>query len=503
MTIRTPEALRPYDVALVGGGIMSATLGMLLQHLEPSWSIAVFERLPQVGAEASAAWHNSGTGHAGLCEPDYTIGNPDGSVDIGAAVEVGEHFRLTREFWAALVEERILGKPDTFVNPVPHMTFARGRAEVDFLRRRFEVMSAHPLFASMRFSADPATIGEWAPLLTAGREGTEPIAATRDITGSDVDFGELTQQLFHYLRSRDVEIHRNCEVRGMRRNNDGTWQLKVDWNTGNDHLTRKVDARFVFAGAGGWALKLLQKAGIPEARGYGLLPVSARFLRCDIPEIIARHDAKVYGRAPAGAPPISMPHLDTRVVAGKRALLFGPFAGANPRFLNKGSLFDATAALNPHNLQPVAGVLKNNGDLVRMLASQVTSTRKRRLASLREFAPGAESDDWTLVGAGQLAQLVKADPGRGGVLQFGTEVVASHDGSIAAVLGASPGASTAPAILLQVLDRCFPRYHHLWEPRLRQLMPTLGVSLGKEPGLARGTMNRTAEILGLEPPLVG
>ncbi|GAA2478468.1 malate dehydrogenase (quinone) [Nocardia seriolae] len=502
MTTRT-QPLRPYDVVLIGGGIMSATLAVMLKHLEPSWTIAVYERLPEVGREASAAWNNAGTGHSSLCELDYTVENPDGSIDIGPAVELNEQFQLTRQLWASLVQNGILRDPSTFINPVPHMTLARGDAEVDFLRRRHETLSAHHLFASMRFSDDPKVIGEWAPLLTAGRADGEPIAATRDITGSDIDFGELTVQLFHWLRWRDVEIHRNCEVRGLRRNNDGTWQLRVDWRTDNDRLTRKVDARFVFAGAGGWALKVLQKAGIPEAHGYGLLPVSGRFLRCDNPEVIAAHDAKVYGRGPVGAPSISMPHLDTRLVNGRRSLLFGPYPGANPRFLKGGSLFDAPASLRPDNLAPLGAMLRQNRDLAWLLVSQRASTRKKKLAALREFVPEARAADWTMITAGQRAQIVKPDPERGGVLEFGTEVVASHDGSIAAVLGATPGASTAPVVLLEVLERCFPRYSHLWEPRLRSLMPTLGRSLAKDPRLARQTMADTAEALGLEGRVVG
>ncbi|WP_339381139.1 malate dehydrogenase (quinone) [Nocardia jejuensis] len=503
MPMKTQAGLRPYDVVLIGGGIMSATLAILLKHLEPTWTIAVFERLPEVGAEASAAWHNAGTGHAGLCELNYTSENPDGTIDIDKAVAVNEQFQLTRQLWAALVEAGILGKPETFINPMPHMTLVHGREEVDFLRRRHEVMSGHHLFENMRFSDDLDTIGQWAPLLTRDRAAGEPIAATRDITGSDVDFGELTEQMFHHLRWQDVEIHRSCEVRGLRRNNDGTWQLRVDWRTDGDRLTRKVDARFVFAGAGGWALKVLQKAGIPEVRGYGLLPVSGRFLRCDNPAVVERHEAKVYGKAPAGTPPMSMPHLDTRVVDGRRALLFGPYAGVNPKFLKKGSILDAPASVRRHNIAPLTAMLKDNLPLIRLLVSQVTATRKKKMAVLREFAPSANAEDWTMITAGQRAQIVKADPEHGGVLQFGTEVVASHDGSIAAVLGASPGASTAPSIVLDVLHQCFPRYRRIWEPRLRELMPTLGVSLAHDARLARQTMARTAEVLGLQARSIG
>ncbi|MFE6860502.1 malate dehydrogenase (quinone) [Nocardia sp. NPDC057668] len=498
---KTQASLRPYDVVLVGGGIMSATLGLLLKHLEPTWTIAVYERLPELAGEASDPWNNAGTGHSGLCELNYTAELPDGSIDIGRALTVNEQFQQSRQLWAALVEAGILGKPETFINPVPHMTLVHGKTDVDYLRRRFETLSENALFGSMRFSDDPAVIGEWAPLLAQSRDPGEPIAATRDVTGSDVNFGALAKQIFTYLKSVDVSINPRCEVRGMRRNNDGSWQLRIHQHTDNDRFTHKVDARFVFAGGGGWALKLLQKAGVPEARGYGLLPVSGRFLRCDNPEIIARHDAKVYGKAPVGAPPMSMPHLDTRVIDGERALLFGPYAGTNPKFLKNGSILDAPGSLRPHNIGPLTSMLASNLPLVWLLTKQLTATRKKKLAALREFAPEAVMDDWTMITAGQRAQIVKGEPGRRGVLEFGTEVVAAHDGSIAAVLGASPGASTAPAILLEVLARCFPSYQRYWAPSLRELIPTLGSSLAGDAALARHTTSRTAEILGLTAPL--
>ncbi|UFS93939.1 malate dehydrogenase (quinone) [Nocardia huaxiensis] len=501
--MRMPAALRPYDVVLIGGGIMSATLGILLKHLEPSWSIAVYERLPELGAEASAAWNNAGTGHSGLCELNYTTENPDGSLDITTAAAVNEQFQLSRQLWAALVEAGILGKPTSFINPVPHMTLVQGIEDSQFLRHRHEKLSEHPLFASMRFSSAAKTIEEWAPLVARGRLPSEWLAATRDITGSDVDFGALTRQMFTYLETAGVSVHLRNEVRGLRQNNDGSWQLRIHHHTDNDRITHRVDARFVFAGAGGWALKLLQNAGLPEVQGYGLLPVSGRFLRCDNPELVDLHDAKVYGRAPAGAPPMSMPHLDTRLVDGRRSILFGPFPGINPRFLKHGSILDAPGALRPNNIGPLASMLKGNTSLAWLLASQVASTRRKKFAALREFAPDARTADWVMITAGQRAQIVKPDPVRGGVLQFGTEVVAAQDGSIAAVLGASPGASTAPAILLEVLERCFPRYRTLWAPRLRELMPTLGMSLGADPRLARYTLARTAEALGLAAPEPG
>ncbi|MFF2555565.1 malate dehydrogenase (quinone) [Nocardia sp. NPDC058058] len=498
--MNTQAALRPYDVVLVGGGIMSATLGILLKHVEPTWSIAVYERLPELAAEASAPWNNAGTGHAGLCELEYTSENPDGGIDIARAVTVNEHFQQSRQLWASLVEAEILGKPDTFISPVPHMALVHGTDDVDFLRRRFETLSAQPLFSGMRFSAESKTIEGWSPLLTERRGLYEPFAATRDVTGTDVDYGSLTRQMFAYLEASGVEIHRRCEVRGMRKNNDGSWQLRIHQFTDNDRLTRWVDTRFVFAGAGGWALKLLQNAGLPQVQGYGLLPVSGRFLRCDNPELVAQHHAKVYGRAKRGALPISLPHLDTRVIDGKRALLFGPYAGANPKLLKHGSMLDTAVSLRSHNVGSLASVHKGDSGLIRLLLTQMTATRGRKMAVLREFAPAANTGDWTMIKAGQYAQLVKRDANGRGVLEFGTEVVSSADGSIAGVLGASSEASSAVSILLDVLERCFPRYRGLWAGSLRDLIPSLGQSLAADTRLARHTMSRTAEVLGLVAP---
>jgi malate dehydrogenase (quinone) len=483
------------DVVLIGGGIMSATLGTLLHALQPDWSIRIYERLGAVALESSNPWNNAGTGHAALCELNYTPERPDGSIDITSAVKVNEQFQVSREFWATLAEHARLPRDAVFINSTPHMTFVRGSEHIDYLRRRWEALTDHPLFSDMEYSEDPKVIHDWAPLLMLGRDIHEPVAATRAEAGTDVDFGALTNALFDTLLDDGAELRLDTEVTGLKRLKDGTWRVSSRHSVGLDK--HEVKARFVFVGAGGWALKLLQKAGIPEAKGYGLFPISGQWLRSDDPAIVAKHRAKVYGKASLGAPPMSVPHLDTRIVDGKASLLFGPYAGLSPRFLKRGNILDLPMSVRPHNLIPMLAVAKDNFALVRYLVRELTKSKKAKFASLEEFYPDADPKDWYPLGAGQRAQVIKKDAKKGGVLQFGTEVVSGADGTIAGLLGASPGASTAAAIMLDVLVRSFPGRLAAWEPELRRLIPTYGGLLSDDPRNARRVQAATAKALGL------
>ncbi|MFN3786098.1 MAG: malate dehydrogenase (quinone), partial [Thiothrix sp.] len=429
------------DVLLVGAGIMSATLGVLLKRLEPTLSIAMVERLEGVALESTNAWNNAGTGHAAYCELNYTPEKADGSIDASKAYAINASFEHTLQFWSYLVQEGALPEPRAFIRSTPHISFVWGEKNVEFLRKRFAVLSQHHLFAGMEYSEDPAVLHAWMPLVMQGRDPTQKVAATRVLHGTDINFAAVTRHLIAYLQTfSDFELLTQHEVVKLKQQTNGHWEVRAK-STQSVFDSRSLTARFVFLGAGGGALPLLQMAGILEGAGYGGFPVSGQWLVCKRPEIVRQHFAKVYGKAALGAPPMSVPHLDTRVIDGERALLFGPFAGFTTKFLKAGSVTDLFASVRPHNLLPMLQVGRRSTDLIRYLISEVLQTHDSRMRALREYFPAANSADWTLASAGQRVQIIKKDPQQGGKLEFGTEVLASADGSLAALLGASPGAS--------------------------------------------------------------
>lgn len=484
------------DVVLIGAGIMSSTLGTLINQLEPTWDIALLESESGPAHESSNAWNNAGTGHSALCELNYTKQGPDGEVDIAQALKVNEQFQVTRQLWSHLISTGVLGSSSSFINPIPHMSFVSGEANVDQLTRRRRALSQSPLFAGLDLTTDPDEFATWAPLMMAGRDAGEPLAATRANSGSDVDFGSLTRQLLEHLDSRGTDIRYGHKVTDLSQAPDGAWRVTaVDQASGTKV---RYLARFVFVGAGGGALPLLQKAGIPEVHDLGGFPVSGQFLRCLNPDVVAQHTAKVYGQPPFGAPPMSAPHLDTRVIDGERALLFGPYAGFTPKFLKAGSLWDLPGSIRPGNVVPMLAAGLDNASLTTYLVRQIAQSHHARMDQLRTFVPTADDDEWELITAGQRVQVIKRTPTQRGMLQFGTEVVASADGRLAGLLGASPGASTAVPVMLDVLARCFPDRIEGWTPALRDAIPSYGRKLNDDPDLAASIMESTAKVLGLE-----
>ena len=481
-----------YDLVLIGGGIMSATLAVILKHLDPKLKMLVLERLPKIAEESSNAWNNAGTGHAALCELNYMPDDPNGGLPSAAkAIAINQQFQESREFWATLVQTGVMKDPDTFIHSIPHMTFVRGAKDVDYLKRRFEALKNQPLFKDMEFSDDTEQIAKWIPLMLEGR-AKETIAATRIEQGTDVDYGAVTRQLFNWLVTSGVEVLTSHEVSSVKKNSVG-WSIRGS----NDKNKFTVNAPKVFVGAGGWALKLLQKSGIREISGFGTFPVSGHFLKTENPELVAKHQAKVYSQAAVGAPPMSVPHLDTRVIDGKTSLLFGPFAGLNLKFLKHGSVFDLPMSLRFANLLPYISVALTNLSLVVYLVREILKSPKQKIASLREFVPMAVAKDWQLYEAGQRAQVIKPSGTRGS-LQFGTEVISSADGSIAGLLGASPGASVAVRVMLDVASKIYPSKFQSWQPEIKKLVPSFGLDLNSDAKLANDSLSRTAATLKLK-----
>lgn len=484
------------DVALIGGGIMSATLGTLIKQVQPEWSIQIIESRTEVATESSNAWNNAGTGHAALCELNYMPEGADGSLSAGKAIQINEQFQLSRQWWSSLVKQGVLGDPQTFINATPHMTFVQGEKNVDYLRRRFETLKSEPLFADMEFSDDPEKIAEWAPLLIERRSKSEVFAATRSESGTDVDFGSVTRQLIAQLVADGAGISLGQEATKLRRLGDGSWDIDIRHRAG--YATSTLNARFVFVGAGGGALSLLQSSGIPEIKGYGGFPISGKFLRCDNPKVVREHRAKVYGKAAVGAPPMSVPHLDTRIVDGKASLLFGPYAGFSPNFLKKGSWWDLPGSIRAHNLGPMIQVGLKEFGLEKYLLGEVFASREKQLEALRQYMPSAKSEDWHMITAGQRVQVMKKDPQKGGVLQFGTEVITGGEGSIAGLLGASPGASTAVHAMLDVMKQCFPeKFENEWKAKVLQHIPAYGTGVNHDAEATAATLAATGEVLGL------
>ncbi|MYM81056.1 malate dehydrogenase (quinone) [Duganella sp. FT50W] len=496
---RADKADRKVDVLLIGGGIMSATLGVYLAELEPGWTFEVFERLDKVAEESSNGWNNAGTGHSALCELNYTPMDDQGKVQISKAVEINESFQISRQFWSHQVRKGVLGNPRDFINSTPHMNLVFGTENREFIRKRVEALKASPLFAGMEMSTDPVKIKEWIPIMMEGRKADDVVTATRSPLGTDVNLGAITRQFYQHLGERaGVKISTGYEVRSITRNDDGSWRVSA-FDINDKSKIQTVDAGRIFIGAGGAALPLLQLSGIPEAKQYGGFPVGGEFLVTENPEVTSRHLAKVYGLADTGSPPMSVPHLDTRVLDGKTVLLFGPFATWSSKYLKNGSYFDIAKATTPSNIIPQLQVGMHEFALVKYLAQQLELSKEEKMAALRHYMPEAKDGDWRLWQAGQRVQIIKNIPGQGGVLKLGTEVVVSADRSVSALLGASPGGSTSPAIMLSLLEKVFPDRikTSAWQDKIREIVPTYGKKLNEHPELLANEWATTAETLQL------
>jgi len=488
---------KPINIVLIGTGIMCATLGIFLRKLMPGANISFYERLDKVAAESSDAWNNAGTGHSAFCELNYTSFE-NGKVDISKALEIANSFEISKQLWAYLKEEGCISYEIPFINDIPHMSFVWGDDNVDFLKKRYEAMRSAPIFQDMVYSSDKDKITEWTPLIMEGRVFNEPFAATKMDIGTDVNFGIIARGIIDYLeKSENVDVHLGHNVNDFSKQADGRWKIDIE-----DYLTEEVKevfADYVFIGAGGGTLPLLEKSEIEEAQGYGGFPVSGHFLQCTNDDVIQRHEAKVYGKAAVGSPPMSVPHLDTRMIDGQRSLFFGPYAGFSTKFLKNGSYLDLPLSIEMHNIWPILAAGMRNVDLTKYLIKQIVQSPDDRFNELLAYYPNAKMEDWELTTAGQRVQIIKEDKDKGGVLKFGTEIVCAADRSMAALLGASPGASTSVSIMLEVIRKMFPDEIESkeWQQTLQAMIPTYGKSLIEDGVLCLKTRARTTEILNL------
>lgn len=486
------------NIILIGAGIMSTTLGSFLKNLEPGWNIKLFERLDVSGNESSHETNNAGTGHAALCELNYTVEQKDGSIDIEKAKSINEQFEISKQFWSYLVRNNHIKNPEEFIRPLPHISFVMGTGNVDFLKRRYEALVPHPMFRDMEYTEDNNRIKEWIPLMMNGRTSNEPVAASKIDDGTDVNFGELTRKL-----ARNIEGHNNAsvyyrhEVLGFRQLENNKWEVKI-LNVEDDKIEYHT-ADYIFIGAGGHAIPLLQKTKIPESKHLGGFPISGAFLVCNNPEVVGRHNAKVYGKEPYGTPPMTVPHLDRRYIQGQESLLFGPFAAIGPKFLKYGSNMDLVKSIKTDNLLTLVSAGIKNMPLVKYSIQQVMMRKEDRMAELRKFVPDAKDEDWDIHIAGKRVQVIKDTEEHGkGFIQFGTEVVSSEDNSVIALLGESPGASVSVSVALEVFKQSFPEYRETWDTKLKEMIPSYGQSLIKDIELLYKVREMTAKELELK-----
>nr|WP_273542470.1 malate dehydrogenase (quinone) [Mammaliicoccus vitulinus] len=494
----TMDNKQPKEIILIGAGILSTTFGSFLKNVEPDWNIKLFERLDQPAIESSNEKNNAGTGHAALCELNYTVDQEDGSIDVEKAKEINEQFEVSKQFWSYLVKHKSIENPKEFIRPLPHISFVMGIRNVDFLKRRYDSLKSLPMFEGLTYTEDHKVLAEWMPLMMQGRNSNEPLAASKIDEGTDVNFGELTRKLVKNIEQHDnAQVHFRHEVVDFKQLDNSKWEVKVRNLVTGETETHVAD--YIFIGAGGNAIPLLQKTKIPESKHLGGFPISGAFLVCNNPKVVREHNAKVYGKEPPGTPPMTVPHLDRRYIQGKESLLFGPFAAIGPKFLKNGSNLDLFKSINRSNVVTMLSSGVKNLSLVKYSIQQVLQRKEDRMKELRRFVPNAKDEDWDIHIAGKRVQVIKDTEEHGrGFIQFGTEVVNSEDHTVIALLGESPGASTSVSVALEVIEKNFPQYIESWEPKIKEIIPSYGESLIEDTQLLQKIRKQTAKELQLE-----
>ena len=490
-----------YDITLVGGGVMSLTLAVLISELNPKLKIHIIEKLSVCAKESSGPLNNAGTGHAGYCELNYTPHNNEGKIIIKRAIEINEMFEVSLQFWAYLDKKYPIFNPKKFLKKIPHISFVWGEKNVALLRKRFLALKKQPLFKEMEFTEDHKKIKKWSPLLIEGREPSENIAATNIPHGTDVNFGELTAQLLKILsKNKNFNLSLNTNVTKIKLESN-VWikESKKRWiiDTTNNKLNKKIsnESSLVFIGAGGMAINLLQKMKLKEAFGYAGYPISGKWLVSYNKSIIKKHKAKVYSHVLPKAPPMSIPHLDLRVIAGSEMLLFGPFAGFSFKFLKYGSSLDLFKSIKMNNIKTLIFVMFKNLGLLAYLIKQALMSNRSRIDQLRGFYPNVQNKDWSPYVAGQRVQIIKNCPINGPKLEFGTEIIFTKNKNLAALLGASPGASVAVSSMIKVLTNLLNDDSN--KSKLKKIIPSYGYELNNDPALLKRIRTKTYKQLGL------
>ena len=480
------------NIVLVGGGVMSLTLAVLINEIYPEIQIDIIERLPSCGLESSDALNNAGTGHAGYCELNYTPINKKNQLNINKALEINENFETSLIFWAYLDQKYSFFNARKFIKKTPHISFVSGLKNVSFLKKRYALLKKQPLFKEMLLTENVELIAKWAPLLLKGRKSFDSLAATKIDHGTDINFGELTNQMLGILEKKDnFSLLVNSEVETIKQRKDKRYNILI--RNLKTNKTIEMVSNYTFLGSGGKTISMLQDMKLNEAKGYAGFPISGKWLICNKADLVKMHNSKVYTQVMEGAPPMSIPHLDLRVISNKKLLLFGPFAGFNAKLLKHGSFFDFPRSIKLNNIVPMTIVLFKNFSLLLYLIKQTLMNHASRIKELQKFYPEANLRDWKLLTAGQRVQIIKNCPFEGSKLEFGTEVIYSKNRKLAALIGASPGASVAVASMLDV----FVNFFGSEEKKIRDIIPSYKLKLNDNPSVLKKIRGKTYKYLGL------